>query len=108
MAVDADVTSAWRTPSLENARRWPEIVRRIFGIDAELDRRASCRECRAERQLFASRDAKLLNDKIGARDHFSHRVFDLNARVHLDEIKFSADGIEDELDRAGILVVECL
>src|SRR5437764_1007040 len=51
VAVDADVAPAWRSPSLENARRWQEIVCGIFGIDAEFDCRPSRRERRAEGQL---------------------------------------------------------
>ena len=38
-------------------------------------------------QRRAGGDFDLLIDEIDAGDHFRHRMFDLNARVHFDEIE---------------------
>ena len=40
-----------------------------------------------KRKLFSSRDVDLQVNQIQARDEFGDRVFDLEPRVHLEEIK---------------------
>src|SRR3546814_4182838 len=45
----------------------------------------------------------LLVDQIDAGDFFGHRVFDLQARVHFQEVELSALA-EDEFDGAGVAV----
>src|SRR3954469_4551793 len=42
-----------------------------------------------EAELLARRDAYLLLHEVDAGDHFGHRVLDLDARVHLDEVKLA-------------------
>ena len=41
----------------------------------------------AQAQRFASGDPDHLGHQIEAGDHLGHRVFDLDARVHLDEVE---------------------
>ena len=55
-------------------------------------------------------DAQLPLDQIEAGDFFGHRVLDLQARVHLHEIKTGLFifRIDDELDRACANVTDCL
>ena len=55
------------------------------------------------RQRLAGRDADLLLDQVDAGDHLGHRVLDLDARVHLHEVEAPV-AVEQELDRAGVLV----
>ena len=52
----------------------------------------------ASRQLAAGGDADLLQHQIDVGDHLGHRMLDLDARVHLDEIELAV--LEQELDRA--------
>ncbi len=54
--------------------------------------------CVSGRSL-ASGDAQLPFDEIETRDHFSDRVFDLQARVHFHEIEIALR-VRDELDGA--------
>ena len=51
---------------------------------------------------FAGRDPKLFGDKIDAGHHLRHRMLDLQARIHLQEIEFTSAA--DEFDRAGVAV----
>ena len=43
--------------------------------------------------------------QVDAGDHLGHRVLDLDARVHLHEVE-AAVAVEQELDRAGVLVAD--
>ena len=51
-----------------------------------------------KRQLVAGGGADLLEDQIDVGDHFRHRMLDLDARVHLDEIELAV--LVEELDGA--------
>ena len=52
-----------------------------------------------ERQLLAARDADLLLHDVDAGDHLGHRMLDLHARVHLDEVELAV--LVQELEGAG-------
>src|SRR5713226_2244417 len=56
-----------------------------------------------KRQRLAGRERDLQFDQVDAGDELGDRVFDLQARVHLDEVVVAAR-INEELDRADILV----
>src|SRR5579884_602627 len=56
----------------------------------------------AERR--AGGDAQLLADDVDAAHHLADRVFDLQARVHLDEIEFAI--LVEKFESAGALVAE--
>ena len=59
--------------------------------------------CR-KRQLFARGDADLLLHDVDAGDHFGHRVLDLDAGVHLDEVELAV--LVEELEGAGAAVAD--
>src|SRR5262245_34442544 len=59
-----------------------------------------------ERQRFATGDPQLLCHEVQSRNHFGHRMFHLNARVHLQKEKLVAVVVKDELHRAGILITD--
>ena len=56
---------------------------------------------------MAAGDEYLRPDDVDARDFFGDGVLDLNARIDFDEVKFVRLGIDEKLDRAGVLVVHC-
>ena len=37
-------------------------------------------------------------------DHLRHRVLHLNARIHFDEVPVVGVGVDQEFDRAGVVV----
>src|SRR5256885_17082401 len=56
---------------------------------------------RSEGELRAGGDAELLVHEIHARHHLGHRMLDLKARVHLEEIEVAL-GVHEELDGARV------
>jgi len=58
-----------------------------------------------DRQAFAGGDANLPFDQIQSGHRFGHRMLDLQARVHLEEVK-RAVLVEQEFDRPGIRIVD--
>ena len=58
-----------------------------------------------ERQRLAGGDAQLPLDQVEAGDHLGHRVLDLQAGVHLQEVEVRRR-VDDELDRAGADVAD--
>src|SRR5205085_1934337 len=78
---------------------------RIFGVDAALDRVAVEADVfLAQRELFAGRYQELLADEIGTGHELGHRMLDLDARVHLDEVEAAV--LEEELERAGAAIAD--
>ena len=59
-----------------------------------------------DRRRRAARDFELKLHQIDARNHFRHRMFDLDARVDFHEVEVVALDIVEELDRAGVAVVD--
>ena len=85
----------------EAADRRQEAAVRVFGVDADLDRMAVDRKLFLRlRQRLASSNPQLPFDQIDAGDHLGHRMLDLQARVHLHEMK-RAVLFGDELHRTG-------
>ena len=60
------------------------------------------------RQRLAGGEADHPFDQIDAGHQLGHRVFDLQARVHLQEIGLAAQRVVDELNRAGRAVAHRL
>src|SRR5690606_34536775 len=78
---------------------------RVFGVDTAFQRVAADHHVfLADRQLVAGGDAEHLLDDVHAGDHFGHRVFDLHAGVHLDEVE--ATVFIEELEGAGAAVAD--
>ena len=77
----------------------------ILGVDAALDRVAGELDVfLAQRKLLAGRDQELLAHEIDAGDQLGHRMLDLDARVHLDEIEAAV--LVEELERAGAAIAD--
>src|SRR3546814_15820675 len=57
-----------------------------------------------DRQLLAAGDQQLLAHQVDAGDPLGHRVLDLDAGVHLDEVEAAV--LEQELERAGAAVAD--
>ena len=55
-------------------------------------------------EVAAGGDANLLEDEIDVGDHLGHRMLDLDAGVHLDEVEPSV--LVQELDRADAEIFE--
>ena len=82
-----------------------EIAERILGVDARFHRPPGQRDVfLRQRKLLAGGDADHLLDEIDAGDQFSDGMFDLEARVHLQEVEALVLA-GDEFDRAGGIVV---
>ena len=56
---------------------------------------------------LAARDAELPFDEVEAGDRLGHRMLDLQAGVHLEEVE-GAVGAQQELDRAGAAIADRL
>src|SRR5262245_21241641 len=70
--------------------RRQEIVSRVFGVKPRLDRVAfSLQIVLTEWQRTAFGDLDLQPDQIESGDHLSNGMFDLQARVDLDEVELA-------------------
>ena len=88
--------------------RGQEVAVGILGIEAAFDRPAvELHVVLRERQLLAGRDADHLLHEVDAGDQFRHRMLDLQARVHLEEVEVAV-AVDDELDRAGASIAHRL
>src|SRR5207248_5654976 len=97
--VDANATATRRIIKSYPAWRWLEVIGRIFGIDAALDRvqpRFRARDMRRKR--LARGDPYLLLDEIASINFLGDRVLHLDACVHFHEVKVFVL-IDKELDR---------
>ena len=80
-------------------------VHRVLGVDAALDRVPALHDVAlAVAQLQARGHADLLLHDVDAGDHLGHRVLDLHARVHLDEVELVV--LVEELEGAGAAVAD--
>ena len=78
---------------------------RVLGIDAALDGVAvELDVLLRDGELGAVGDADLLEDEVDVGDHLGHRVLDLDAGVHLDEIEAAV--FVEELDGADAEIVQ--
>lgn len=78
-------------------------IGQFLGVDAHLDRVAVDLQLvlgEGHRQPFG--DADLFAHEVDAEDGFGHRMLDLQASVHLDEIEFAI--LVEEFDRAADIV----
>src|SRR4029079_7447094 len=85
------------------ARRRQE-GRRVLGVDAAFDGMAAEFDLALlDRKFATGGDANLLQNEIDAGDHFGHRMLDLDAGVHFDEIELPI--LVEELDGADTEVL---
>ncbi len=57
-----------------------------------------------KREVVAGGDADLLEDQVDVGDHLGHRMLDLDARVHLDEIELAV--LVEEFDGADAEIAD--
>ena len=82
-----------------------EVFLRVLGIYAAFDRRALLANVfLGEGQFLSRRHADLRLIRSMPVTNLRHRVFDLDAGIHFDEVVV-ARGIDNKLDRTGIGVV---
>ena len=92
----------------QTAGRGQEVTGRVLGVDAALDRPAGeLHVGLGQAQLLAGGAADHLLDEVDAGDEFGHRMFDLQAGVHLEEVEAPVLA-GDEFDRAGRVVIHRL
>jgi hypothetical protein len=84
-------------------------LRRVFGVDTDFDRVAiDTHLILAEAQPFATGDPDHLAHQVDAGDHFRHGMLDLDAGVHLQEIKLVAAVVVQIFDRSRTAVMHRL
>jgi hypothetical protein len=59
-----------------------------------------------ETEALAGGDAELLLHQIDSRDRLAHRMLDLYAGIHFEEIKGPGVLVKDEFARAGIFIAD--
>ena len=110
-AVEPNAHAARRTVVREPAVVGHELVRRVFGRHAALNRKAVRRDLILRRQAdlrpvepFALRNENLRSHDVDAGHFFGDGVLDLDPRIDLDEVQLVRVRIDEELDRAGVVV----
>ena len=87
----------------EPAGRWQETCARVLRVYASLNGMLPTVPPGFEVEMLAERDAQLLLDEVEAKDELGHRMFDLEAGVHLEEVEVAVL-IDDEFHRPGTAV----
>ena len=89
--VDPDALRAvlaFEVHGVDQPGRGQKVVLRILGVDARFDRRAGASDLALlERQRLPGGDPELPFDQVEAGDGFSHRMLDLQPRIHLEEVE---------------------
>ncbi len=98
--VDPDAVPSRLAPCADGSSRGQKPLGGVLGINTCLHRMAvGCDLVLPQRQLFPHGDAQLPLHEVDAGDHLGHGMLDLQARIHLDEMKTGR--IRDEFDRPG-------
>ena len=102
--VDPHAPPAGRVIARDASWRGRECAR-VFGIDAAFHGASLEGDVLLGKAEFeAGGDADLLAHQIDACDHFSHRMLDLQASIHFDEVELPV--FIKEFDGAGVVVAE--
>src|SRR5262249_56856000 len=105
--IDPDAGPSRLAPRADGSSRGQKPLVGVLSINARLDRMAvGCDLVLPQRQRFSHGDAQLPLHEVEASDQLGHGMLDLQARVHLDEMKTGR--IRDELDRAGADIARSL
>src|SRR5712692_9768924 len=108
VTINTYTRPAGRQVLFNNARLRAEIVIRVFGSNATLDSMAAkLQRVLLELKRHTRRDTYLLLDEIGACHHLRHRVFDLQARIHLHEI-VAILLVKQKFERTGVAIADLL
>jgi hypothetical protein len=100
------IAFARRAVARQPADRGQEVAVGVLGIEPAFDRPAvELHVVLRKAQFLAGGDADHLLHQIDAGDEFGHRVLDLEAGVHLEEVEVAVP-IDDELDGAGRMVAD--
>ena len=93
-----------RRRSLDHAGRWSEVALGILRVNPHFDRVAVLRNLfLRDRQLLPRGHADLLFDQIDPGHLLGHRMLNLDASVHFQQIEVLIL-INQELHRAGVLI----
>ncbi len=102
--VQPHAGAARRPPRRDHPGARAEVGVHVLGVHPHLDRRPAVDDVLLlERQLLPRRHADLLADQVYAGHQFRHRVLDLDAGVHLDEVELVV-AVHEELARPGRVV----
>ena len=105
--IDPDAGAARLDKLQELAGARQKSAGRVFGVDAALDGMAALAEMDLfEGEALPACDADLPVDQVQAGDQLGDRMLDLQAGVHLEEIEFVRVGVDDELDGAGVVIID--
>ncbi|MNE29153.1 hypothetical protein D3C80_1226250 [compost metagenome] len=78
---------------------------RVFGVNTALDRMTFHHNFfLLDGQRLTRRDTQLFFDQVNAGNHFSHRVFNLNTGVHLNEVELAV--FEQEFERTSTAIAD--
>ena len=109
VCIDPYVCRNRPSRTADPARTGRKIARRVFGIDAALDGMTlEVHISLLQAQTFTGGDGDLLGDQVHTGHSFRHRMLNLYARVHLEEIKTVALGVDQKLNRTGTAIMEPL
>ena len=104
MRIDADAGAAGRVVKADLAGKWHEREG-IFGVDATLIAWPRNSMSRWRKRSFSPVAMRICSkNDIHTADHLGDRVFDLDARVHLDEVELAV--FVEEFERSGAAVVD--
>src|SRR5204862_6743604 len=102
--IDTDSRTAGRVIRGDFPGRRREPIG-VFGVDTAFERVPPNRDVfLPETELLAGRYADLLLHQVDARDHLGHRMLDLDAGVHLDEVELVI--LEQELEGADAAIAD--
>src|SRR5450759_1301148 len=108
VTIDTHAWSSGRQVLFDYARLRAEIVIGVFGGDATLDGvTAKLQRILLQFERHTRRDTYLLLDEIGASYHLRHRMFDLQARIHLHKI-VAILLVKQEFERASVAIADLL
>ena len=87
-----------------------EPVLGVLSVDASLDSVTDQRHVhlRRDRQSFSSSHSQLPLDQVETRDHFSDGMLDLQTSVHLHKVEAVIRRVENEFNRACVVVANGL
>ena len=105
--IETDALALGRAKANDAAGRGHESLGRVLGVDAYLDRMAANGDVGlAVGERLSARDKKHRLNEVDAGDDLGHRVLDLDAGVHLDEVKVAGRLVVEIFERAGAPVAD--
>src|SRR6266702_3864835 len=108
-AVEAHAFTGRHAERADCAGAWEKALRRILGVDADLDRMTAYANLilSDSKRLTAGKPDHLAHE-VDAGDHLRHGMLDLDARVHLQEVEFVTAVVVEIFERSGTAIVDRL